>query len=1140
MPSYIAPIEHTRTLCLKPVDGLRYGNFEGVVHLPPVSKDHAKLGLHSYSALNNQQIYKTICDWFQAYRPWQQKALLYGIVDRCAERQLNVVLTSLEPVRHRDYVTAQRKSYPSTPFRKQRGTSNDPRLTKSQGSQFIHSLISDSETTSCTQDHAVQETDDSLSLGYLSSEPVPCGSEQEYPNIDLTRFAGDLAGEIVKDALEEKLIEELRQSLTLALCPPLHDEDVPDNAESERLYEIEDPSYVQKYAETLALNILKDALLTGLEKEKRLCKFITDASSKLSISASGDSKFFQAIDEEKFVQSYAESLSVKVLDDSIVRSQLFGEKEETVISFAETFANQVLQMVLQEHSDEFSENKKEDNSAPNQVDGFAEQISQNIISCGLDDFMSSEKLTEIPEEKTDHAIQHVEEQLGEPEILDLSNSRPYKLDTVLHNLGFSADQANNAEVPVGRRTLRVVPPIKITRIEDDCVYSPVGGRRPSEIDRAWSRLSRCSTDVVRYSLFGSGAVSTPDFFLRSNIKQFGDRILRTGLTTNKTHVHIPDCFSVIYFTSNFWTKQLGAVFSENRMKIGIWMDLWEDYEKITLLKDLLKLCEPDILSALSSYIQQRLHDFLDMNRLTDRLLLYILSFLTPDEIRYAAQVCRRWRYLCATDEMWMIKCHEIGVEEGIENIDEIVQKSSRQTMGIDWKLAYAEVLRLTTVMKMGLSLFSLPPGFKVQSLECFDADRALILSRQRTQKTLQGLSRQGTRILSDIEEGILTDAQILDAISPLIANSLLLKGKRTRKPRHTEKTTKKQSKKGKMGPQKDKRRTTAVSSMKPEIRIRRSSKDEDTTAVDIRQDLIQATDLLGKTVPRVHLKWQKRGKKEKEEPVFRGVVKTVIRVRKLQGHLSGILCLKFDKKRLFSAGADRTIRVWDVRTSTSVHKLYGHKGGIRCLDFDDYVLVTGSWDTTVLVWDVKMFEIVATFTEHSDCVSCVGLSEDHIVSGSYDTTIQIWSRKNWSKWKVIKGHKGPINCLSFDGTCVLSGSSDGQARLTNIFTGQCIHAFDGSQSQVLTVMVHGDLIMCGDSAGRVHFWNKKTGEGEASIQAHCEAIHGLTYHRGRFYSVSSDSSIKEWDLVTMTPIRVLQGHRGTIRHIQVSLSTQTC
>ena len=81
MPSSIAPIEQTRGYAVRPAAGLRFGNFEGVVHLPPL-KHHSALGPHSYSTLNNQQIYRTVTEWVQSWQPWQQKVLLYSIANR--------------------------------------------------------------------------------------------------------------------------------------------------------------------------------------------------------------------------------------------------------------------------------------------------------------------------------------------------------------------------------------------------------------------------------------------------------------------------------------------------------------------------------------------------------------------------------------------------------------------------------------------------------------------------------------------------------------------------------------------------------------------------------------------------------------------------------------------------------------------------------------------------------------------------------------------------------------------------------------------------------------------------------------------------------------------------------------------------
>ena len=41
--------------------------------------------------------------------------------------------------------------------------------------------------------------------------------------------------------------------------------------------------------------------------------------------------------------------------------------------------------------------------------------------------------------------------------------------------------------------------------------------------------------------------------------------------------------------------------------------------------------------------------------------------------------------------------------------------------------------------------------------------------------------------------------------------------------------------------------------------------------------------------------------------------------------MAGILCIQFDHRRLISAGLDRVIRLWDIRSGRSLHKFYGHK-----------------------------------------------------------------------------------------------------------------------------------------------------------------------------------------------------------------------
>lgn len=335
---------------------------------------------------------------------------------------------------------------------------------------------------------------------------------------------------------------------------------------------------------------------------------------------------------------------------------------------------------------------------------------------------------------------------------------------------------------------------------------------------------------------------------------------------------------------------------------------------------------------------------------------------------------------------------------------------------------------------------------------------------------------------------------------------------------------------------------TNVSELKSMVKQKpQPRKPKDELALDVRTDLVQAEDLLGKSAPNLHLEWKKEESQQEEDEYklsvqrYMGVVKSVRRVRKLQGHMNGVVCVHFDKKRLISAGLDRCIRLWDVRSGQSIHKFYGHKGGVRCLQFEGNTLVSGSWDTTLIIWDLKTFEKKAILGDHRGCVSCVQMHHKYILSGSHDKTVMLWHRLTFLHVKtIVPGHKSGIQCLHYDGECVVTGSSDMTLRLTNVETEQCLHVFENGQNQVLSVLIQGDLLLSADTQGHVYFWNARTGQSEAAIQAHDAAVNKIAFHKGRFYTAASDCTVREWDLLTMTSVRVLQGHKGPIRDVKVS------
>ena len=81
-PVFTPTVERTRDFSVKPLPaGLRYGNFSSVRTLPHVGRGHVA-GQHFVPYFNNQQLFRKVWEWFEAWTPWQQKMLLCGLTNR--------------------------------------------------------------------------------------------------------------------------------------------------------------------------------------------------------------------------------------------------------------------------------------------------------------------------------------------------------------------------------------------------------------------------------------------------------------------------------------------------------------------------------------------------------------------------------------------------------------------------------------------------------------------------------------------------------------------------------------------------------------------------------------------------------------------------------------------------------------------------------------------------------------------------------------------------------------------------------------------------------------------------------------------------------------------------------------------------
>jgi WD40 repeat protein len=301
----------------------------------------------------------------------------------------------------------------------------------------------------------------------------------------------------------------------------------------------------------------------------------------------------------------------------------------------------------------------------------------------------------------------------------------------------------------------------------------------------------------------------------------------------------------------------------------------------------------------------------------------------------------------------------------------------------------------------------------------------------------------------------------------------------------------------------------------------------------------------------------------------------------LEGHTSWIthgLTFSADGRRLYSASADQTIRIWDVDRQLPLVTLHGSSDEVYglALSPDGTTLASGSKDGVVALWSalphskeeqpgvlsmasgyrvrpafapdsrvlalpregmVHLHELPAlreieTISALGTIVSVVAYSPDGtvIVSGSTDGWLRLWSSAERRLLKEFRGLRGSVNWLQFsgDGTRLLSGNDQGELMCWNSRTCQQIWSLLVTNTGFLSVSPDGRLAVAvpGDRPNQLSWWSTGSGKLLAATPAHRGNVDGAAFSPDgtRVASVAEDGTVAVWNVSSFEPIATFKGH----------------
>jgi WD40 repeat protein len=147
-----------------------------------------------------------------------------------------------------------------------------------------------------------------------------------------------------------------------------------------------------------------------------------------------------------------------------------------------------------------------------------------------------------------------------------------------------------------------------------------------------------------------------------------------------------------------------------------------------------------------------------------------------------------------------------------------------------------------------------------------------------------------------------------------------------------------------------------------------------------------------------------------------------------------------DGTKLAAAGADRTVRVWNVPDGVEVARIEDHADWVLAVAFspDGGRIATASRDKTAKVFDVSTKESLATFMRHEQPVTDVLFAPDgkQVVSCGKDRQVRFWDVAE-AKQQHDRDLRGEGLSLAAAGSeALVCGSGDRAAR---------VFGFDGSE-----------------------------------------------------------------------------------------------
>ncbi|MGA2247024.1 MAG: protein kinase [Verrucomicrobiota bacterium] len=263
-------------------------------------------------------------------------------------------------------------------------------------------------------------------------------------------------------------------------------------------------------------------------------------------------------------------------------------------------------------------------------------------------------------------------------------------------------------------------------------------------------------------------------------------------------------------------------------------------------------------------------------------------------------------------------------------------------------------------------------------------------------------------------------------------------------------------------------------------------------------------------------------------------------------HKGWVLSAQFspDGRRMVTASADYTARVWDAQTGQLLTKPLQHRDSVNYAQFspDGQRIVTASADNTAQVWNAETGQPVGVAMKHKDYVLSAHFSPDgrFIVTASQDNTARVWEAQTGRPLTEPLQHEKPVNCAQFspDGRRIVTASDDDTARVWDAETGDPVSKPMPHEKAVnyAEFSPDGRHIVTASFDHTARVWDAQTGQPMTQPLIHRGRVNSAHFSPDgqRIVTASWDHTAQVWDAQTGQLLMASLQHGRTVNSAQFS------